>query len=70
MKKLISIFLSIFFIVCSVYAVTELEFNTSDNEFEILNFNTNGETICKDNVRFLNQTNKELTFEVYGKKEF
>lgn len=69
MKKISILMIIILMCISSVFAATpELKFQTSESETEVQNFNTNNKVICKDNVRFLNNTNSKLSFEVFGKK--
>ena len=69
MKRISIIIVLLFLFVFSLFAASpELTFNTIDNELEVLNFNEKNKPICEENIKFVNQTNSKLSFEVYGKK--
>lgn len=47
--------------------IPELHFTVSNGDVLVENFDADGKPVCKDNVRFLNNVNIRLTFEVYGR---
>lgn len=68
MKKVLIFIIFALLCVSSVFATSpEIKFRTSNKEIEVQNFN-NDKIICKDNVRFFNQTSSLIQLAVYGKK--
>ncbi len=72
MKKIL---LGFIIFLSSICYAGQLQYSNNDNIVEIQNINSSGKVLCKDGVRFLNNTKEKLLFEVYGitsnnKKEF
>lgn len=71
MKKiLLMIFYSVI-LIGIVFSETKLSFCDSENDqIWVENVNFKGKIICKDNICFINKTPVDLTFEIYGRKDF
>lgn len=67
MKKTLAILLGLL-VVASVFAQGAIKFETAGNNTSVVNAKSNGRYICRDNVRFINNTDDTIFFKVYGKK--
>lgn len=67
MKKTFAILLGLL-VGASVFAQGAIKFESKGSSTFVVNEKTNGRYICRDNVRFINETEDTVFLKVYGKK--
>lgn len=68
MKKALVILMSLM-VGASVFAQNGLKFETNGSETRVENFTAKKRYAARDNINFVNSTDKLIHFKVYGKKD-